>query len=229
MIDKKELLLTKISNNLLIRSSFDEKLGLLHGRMGIILFFFNYASYTKNNLYHEFANDLIYYLFEDIHNRLPFDFENGYCGIGWGFEYLIQHNFISDYAGDLLEDIDLEVMKIDVNRVTDTNLTSGLSGILHYVLSRLSNKMSCNYFDSEYLNNLYKASINIVHNNCGRDCCDLANSFILYKEKDTINYSIDSVLNKLLANNLEIEKIDHKKLGLIDGYAGYGLKLLLNE
>ena len=70
MIDRKEFLLSKIADNLLIRSSFEENLGLLHGRMGIILFFFHYASYTKNNLYQQVAEDLIHDFFEDIHNEL---------------------------------------------------------------------------------------------------------------------------------------------------------------
>ena len=147
MIDRKEFLLSKIADNLLIRSSFEENLGLLHGRMGIILFFFfHYASYTKNNLYQQVAEDLIHDLLKIFITNCLFDFKNGYCGIGWGFEYLAQHNFLSDNTGDLLEDIDLEIMKTDVYRLTDVSLTSGLSGILHYVLSRLSNKMSYSFF-----------------------------------------------------------------------------------
>lgn len=228
MIDRKEFLLSKIADNLLIRSSFEENLGLLHGRMGIILFFFHYASYTKNNLYQQVAEDLIHDFFEDIHNELSFDFKNGYCGIGWGFEYLAQHNFLSDNTGDLLEDIDLEIMKTDVYRLTDVSLTSGLSGILHYVLSRLSNKMSYSFFDEIYLNDLYEASKNVIRRNSTKESFDLANSFILYKEKGIINYSTDFLLGNLLSNNLEVDKIDHKKLGLIDGYAGCGLNLILN-
>ena len=66
-----------------------------------------------------------------------------------------KQNLLYDNTCDLLEDIDLEIMKTDVYRLTDVSLTSGLSGILHYVLSRLSNKMSYSFFDEIYLNDFY--------------------------------------------------------------------------
>lgn len=228
MTDKKELLLTEIANNLLIRSAFENNLGLFHGRMGIIIFFCHYASFTKNDLYHQVAKDLIHDLFEDIHNRMSFDFENGYCGIGWGFEYLMQHNFITNNSQNILEDIDLEIMKIDVKRLIGTYSTFNLSDILHYILSRLSDKENCYFFDERYLDDLYRVCKQVISTEAMKDHYNLANSFILYREKDIIDYSTDSFLNSILFNLPVSEICDCKKLGLVDGCSGYGLKLILH-
>ena len=70
---------------LTINSSFIGDLGLFHGRMGIILFFAHYARATQSKHYEDFAGCLLDELYEEIHEDLPVNLENGLCGIGWGY------------------------------------------------------------------------------------------------------------------------------------------------
>ena len=93
---------------LTINCSFLGDLSLFHGRMGIILFFAHYARATQSKHYEDFAGyllDFAHYaratqskhyedfagylldeLYEEIHEDLPVNLENGLCGIGWGIE-----------------------------------------------------------------------------------------------------------------------------------------------
>jgi len=49
----------KIINVLLLNSSFIDNLGLMHGKTGIAIFFFNLARTTKNQIYEDYAGELI--------------------------------------------------------------------------------------------------------------------------------------------------------------------------
>ena len=60
-------LLKRIANHLIINSSFLDNLGLFHGKMGIVIFFYHYSRYTHNPLYEEFAGELLDEIFEEIH------------------------------------------------------------------------------------------------------------------------------------------------------------------
>lgn len=88
MHKKDDYILQNIANHLIINCSFSKNIGLLYGTMGIIIFFYHYARYSKNRVYEEFAETLLNDFAEQIHSHLPIDFENGYLGIGWGIKYL---------------------------------------------------------------------------------------------------------------------------------------------
>ena len=152
-------LLQRIANHLIINSSFLDNLGLFHGKMGIVIFFYHYSRYTNNPIYEEFAGELLDEIFEEIHDKLPIDFENGYLGIGWGIEYLAEQKFIDGDTNDILADIDKKVMERDIRRISDVSLNNGLEGVLHYVLARLQNKNdTIQLFDKEYLDDLFKVT-----------------------------------------------------------------------
>ncbi len=44
-------LLQRIANHLIINSSFLENLGLFHGKMGIVIFYYHYLCYTSSSIY----------------------------------------------------------------------------------------------------------------------------------------------------------------------------------
>lgn len=137
-------LLQRIANHLIINSSYLDNLGLFHGKMGVVIFFYHYSRYTSNPIYEEFAGELLDEIFEEIHDKLPIDFENGYLGIGWGIEYLAEQKFIDGDANDILEDIDKKIMERDIRRISDMSLNTGLEGVFHYVLARSRNNEDIN-------------------------------------------------------------------------------------
>lgn len=50
----------------MLHGSFTKDIGLLDGKMGIVIFFFNYSRFTNNTLYSDFAYDLIDEIYTDL-------------------------------------------------------------------------------------------------------------------------------------------------------------------
>lgn len=200
-------LLTHIANHLIINTSFLNNLGLYHGKMGIAIFFAHYALYAANSLYDDFASELIDEIYEEIHEGQSVDLENGLCGIAWGILYLVQNGFIKGDINDILEDIDKKIMERDLRRITDLSFEKGLKGIYYYVNSRLDfsdhNKTKIP-FDSIYISELEEASKNLENTNSTHLISTIFESKT-FCEKDMTKW----------------------RLGLSDGCAGYGLKLMI--
>jgi hypothetical protein len=102
----KEIL--KIANTLVLYSYCIENKGLIHGKMGIVLFLYHYARYFKESLYNEFADTLFDEIMEDI-IKTSNDFEYGLIGIGWAIDYLIKKGFVEGNPDELLEDVDTRI------------------------------------------------------------------------------------------------------------------------
>jgi hypothetical protein len=130
-------------NTLLLNASFIDNIGLMHGKMGISIFFFHLSRQTKNKIYEEYAGELIDEIYEDITNSTPVDFENGLTGLGWGIEYLVQNGFIEADTDEVLEDFDDRISKeLIYNPPGETGLLTGILGIGAYFIKRLQNPLS---------------------------------------------------------------------------------------
>lgn len=123
-----EALLKRIADHQMLHGSFRRDLGVLNGKMGIVLFFFHYARYTGRVLYEDFAGEMLEEVIQELHSDLPIRFSDGLCGIGWGVEYLIQNAFIEGDSDEILEDLDQKIMEWDPRRATDLSFESGLEG-----------------------------------------------------------------------------------------------------
>ena len=97
--------LTKIADWLLLNGTLTKCPGLLHGKLGIAIFFFHYARYTGKTLFEEYACDLIMAIQEQLHVNYRPDYEKGIAGIGVGINYLSYNNLI-EIEEDLFEDFD---------------------------------------------------------------------------------------------------------------------------
>lgn len=200
-------LLSRIANHLIINTSFLNNLGLYHGKMGVAIFFAHYALYTTNSLYDDFASELMDEIYEEIHEGQPIDLENGLCGIAWGILYLVQKGFIKGDINEILEDIDKKIMERDLRRTTDLSFKKGLKGIYYYVNSRLdfsSHDITKIPFDFIYISELKKAAKKL--------------------ENDKSTHLLSSIFE---AKTICEEDITKWRLGLSDGCAGYGLKLMM--
>ena len=103
--EKIEQDLRQIADMLLLNGTLTECPGLVHGKMGIAIFFFHYAKYTGNELFADYAMDLIGEMLNQIHVNSPADYEKGIAGIGVGIEYLIRNDFFK-VEDDICEDFD---------------------------------------------------------------------------------------------------------------------------
>lgn len=125
---------------LLINASFIDNMGLMHGKMGIAIYFFHLSRETQNPVYENYAGELIDEIYEEISITTPFDFENGLAGIGWGIEYLVQNGFIEAETNEVLEDFDNKLfLKLIYHTPNDIGLLNGLVGFVAYFLKRIQN------------------------------------------------------------------------------------------
>jgi lantibiotic modifying enzyme len=131
----------RIINALLLNASFIDNLGLMHGKMGIAIYFFHLARQTGNTIYEDYAGELLDEIYEEITLETPLDFENGLAGIGWGIEYLMQNGFIDADTDEVLEDFDHKLFqKLIYNATGNIGLLKGLIGLGAYFLKRVQNR-----------------------------------------------------------------------------------------
>lgn len=133
----------KIINTLLLNASFIDNPGLMHGKMGISIYFYHLARQTQNKIYEDYAGELIDEIYEEITLNTPAGFENGLAGIGWGIEYLVQNNFIEADTDEVLEEFDNRIFKeLIYNTPKEIGLLDGILGISFYFLKRIQNTVS---------------------------------------------------------------------------------------
>ena len=206
---------------LTINGSFTGDLGLFHGRMGIILFFAHYARATQSKHYEDFAGYLLDELYEEIHEDLPVNLENGLCGIGWGIEYLVQQGFMEGDTDEILADIDRKVMELDPARMTKLDFRRGLAGIAFYVIARLNaNRTTAALpFDDAYLTSLQQALERAEFTEKEEVPADLPVVFNQVLKGEKLTLSLPDCLTR---SSLSLDKsFDEILLGLEEGLAGW--------
>lgn len=212
--------LKKIVNHQIMNVSFYQDLGLLKGKTGMIVFFYNYSRHMNDILYEEFAGELLDEIYKDIHKETPVYFSNGLCGIGWAIEYLLQENYVEGKSDEILSVFDEQIMKYDPRRITDYSLATGLDGIAWYVLSRLKSSRDSGSslpFDTRYLNDILHACKVCSQKSSYKGIESLIN----YMKNGIIEYSLNEVLSKIIVPFGDYHK---------DKYSWQrGIKLLQNE
>jgi len=221
--------LKEVAEYLVLNANFSDDLGLFHGKMGILLFLCEYSRFAGEKLYHEFAGILLEEIYEDITKDTPPYMENGLAGIGWGIEYLVSNQFMQGNTDDILTDVDCHIMKYDPMRWDDLGFNKGFSGIVFYVLTRLKSTNRDSHsdpFDAIYLDSLYHQAAKILNN------VELDKSLYPILELYTNTYSKNQPIpHLLLSPYLDNTHFESDELGLQDGWAGLGIKLLneINE
>ena len=83
--------------------------------------------------FEELAGELLDEVVESVCLGMPVGLSFGWCGIGWGVEYLVRKGFVEDDDNEGRNKIDEKVMEYDVRRLGDYSLATGLEGISWYV------------------------------------------------------------------------------------------------
>lgn len=195
----------KIIHRLILQSFFLQDLGLFHGKMGISLFFFEYGKHTRCKTYTNIGEDLLSNIWEEINKNLPFYFNSGLSGIGWGIEYLLRNKFIKGDRNEICEEIDSAIMQINPKYITDETLATGTKGLYCYISSRLKDN-DIVPFDSDFIENL-KATNKDLKNKKG---------FI-----SKYTFDVNSYFKR---NHISEENYLSKPLGISNGIAGFLLQ-----
>lgn len=138
--------LTKIADWLLLNGTLTKCPGLLHGKLGIAIFFFHYARYTGKTLFEEYAWDLIMAIQEQLHVNYRPDYEKGIAGIGVGINYLSYNNLI-EIEEDLFEDFDKRMYRAVIHDpFPNHSRDEGLIGYGWYWLHRAKSQRATNVY-----------------------------------------------------------------------------------
>lgn len=130
---EKDQMLLRIARHLILNASFLSNIGLYHGKMGIVIFFAHYTRYTGDDMYMDFAGELIDEVYEEIHAGMPVGLESGFCGIGWGIKYLLGNNFMGGNANEILAGVDLKIKEWNIPAIQDKSFSTGSAGISYYI------------------------------------------------------------------------------------------------
>ncbi|MDR1200651.1 MAG: hypothetical protein LBL58_03340 [Tannerellaceae bacterium] len=134
--------LSQIVDMLILNGTLTECPGLIHGKMGLAVFFFHYSRYTENILFSDYALNLMEEIQSQIHANSLADYEKGIAGIGVGIDYLIRNNFLLT-EDDICEYLDQRMVRaVWHDPWLDFSLYGGLTGYGRYWISRLHYKSS---------------------------------------------------------------------------------------
>jgi hypothetical protein len=221
-------ILRRIARYLMLHGSFISNIGLLNGKTGIVIFFYHYARYSGQKIFDRFAGEMISEIYREINVETPYNFRDGLCGIGWGWEYLIRNGFVKTDSDSIFEELDKKIIELDVRCIEDNSLETGLTGIACYVISRTENRENTNrYITPVYMDCLIHALESKSNgNNENRLLVGILENIVNKRE---VTKSYNPVFKIIEKNKYRINDILLKSglLGIGNaGYAGIGLKLM---
>jgi lantibiotic modifying enzyme len=113
--------------------------GLLHGKMGISLYFFYLAKHTENKEHQNFAETLLDEVYEHIqHHQTACGFADGLAGIAWAITHLVENQFVEADVDEVLSDADDKIYHhLHQSQEIDFGVSDGLLGYLYYVFTKL--------------------------------------------------------------------------------------------
>lgn len=165
--------LQKITDYLLLKSSFIQDIGLFHGKMGIVLALYLYADKCQDKLLQEYAWELFQQIHEHVHTDMPVGLEYGLAGIGYATTLLYKHGLVDCDLNDVLSAVDSKIMERDPRRMTDLSVRTGAGGVLSYIRLRGTIGEPLTSFDKLYLTELRQTTISIKGNELPSNLMDI--------------------------------------------------------
>ncbi len=130
--------LDKILQILVLNGTLTEQPGLFYGKTGVAVFFFHYAKQTGNQLFKNYAMDLIDEVQKQIVYMTDARYDIGLAGIGVGFEYFFQNGFIEAEDNTFFDDLDAHMYHTAMYEpYPNLNIDGGLTGLGRYFIYRL--------------------------------------------------------------------------------------------
>lgn len=119
-----DVLLLKISNFIIANMQFVKSSSVINGKMGIVIFFYEYGRYSHNNVYTYIADILL----DEILESLSSNNMDSIISVGWGIQYLLNNEYVEGCSDEVLEDFDIRVQEI-INSISkiDTDLYSKIT------------------------------------------------------------------------------------------------------
>lgn len=139
-------------NSLFLSANFLENLGITNGKIGIALYFFCLHRRTHNNLYEDFAFELLEEVDSAINDRTLVGFRFGLCGIGWGIEFLVRERYIG-VDEDICARFEHRIQQFVLyDGFQGVGVANGLAGVLLYLLARIESSLVRPDSESMFIN-----------------------------------------------------------------------------
>lgn len=230
IVENREVLLKEIAHHVILNTNLTSGIGLLNGKMGIVLFLFHYGRHTENDVYIQLAEKILDDVIDNININTPLSFHEGLMGIGWAVEYLHQKGLIDGDTNDILEAVDNKVMEsFSPSVMEDLNLDKGLGGIVQYVLARLytiEKEKKENSFASDFLCSLYEKVKRVLDNKTrNSDSLAVFIRFVTYFE-ELVPIQAPSIYDIVYLRFPLGDYQPEKYVSGLDGNSGAGLKLI---
>lgn len=220
----------EVARYILLNASFTTDIGLFRGKMGVAIFFAQYARITKELIWDDYAGILIDEVYSELHSFLPVNFEDGYCGIGFGIEFLVQNGYMEGDTSEILGDIDICVMERDPERIKDYTLGTGLAGILLYAYMRMFSAIQNNRrlpFDAGYRIALSNVTEDLLNRESSNLIRKIAQSYKQLEVENQSEFSSEWLWEYLLSEEPDDLKFSEHPLGLLKGLSGFVMRDLL--
>ncbi len=144
----------KIVNYIILNSYKITRLGLYHGKMGIALALYAYASRYDKKHVGDFAWDMLQDVYKNVHDNMPIGLEFGLAGIGYGVTALKRQGLFDCDLNDVLSDVDSRIMLFDPRRMKDLSYRAGMLGVWNYINFRRQTEPALTSIDGMFLREL---------------------------------------------------------------------------
>ncbi|MCL2651254.1 MAG: hypothetical protein FWD60_09570 [Candidatus Azobacteroides sp.] len=172
--------------------------GLLTGKTGLALLFYEYAAYKNEKKIEEYADNLIDLTQTEINRNASIDLNDGLCGTAWGLNYLLKRGFV-EADEDIFEEIDNVIFNKINNQFEDLRLASAKA---LYLLSRINFNNFSNEIIWQQRIETYLHTVGEILNNASFfSCQDL---FLFFHSCETLRkndlyfFEIESLYGKML-------------------------------
>lgn len=123
MIQKKDLLVRKIVNSILLNSSSIEASGLYNGKSGVAIALFEASKYLQDDYLEDIAFSMIKESIITENNDISF--ENGLSGIGYALIHLIEGGFLEADYNELFENQHKNILRaVEILGKNETDLSN---------------------------------------------------------------------------------------------------------
>lgn len=204
----------KIANILTFNLQSMEGVGLIEGKMGATLFYYELSRFTGIKTYNDMADNLLDEVFGSIGSVESNDIAQGLAGIGWGINYLINHSFV-DASDDTLTVLESHLLS---EGAVNFNINFSILSPAIYLLSKPEGTLTLRNYDgwvSRLLNTCNYYCLSIYDNK--KKPLDLINSMLYFlielKEQEIRTWEASKLIWKILSYLLRHEDIADDRSG----------------
>lgn len=213
----------RIMHHLMLNAHFQKDIGLMSGKMGIVLALAEYQRGISEPIYEDFTDELMEEVLSGIHKELPIGFAGGLSGIGWGIEYLLQNGFMEGEGVELCEELDTKIMERDLVRMEDMSLETGIEGVLYYMLAHIKGALlqgGALPFDEAYRDDMFRVIQKFRNDPMNQNMLHLARLYEKFYTKHELPQIALSLNDFVPEIRLKEDELANWSLGLNGGLAG---------